>query len=264
MNGGMMADNQGIYAELADIIRSCAPLIAKSTHEHALVSWRGSHMDELTDDEYLAWLQYELDIFANTAENGGDYGNRSVCPGIALFTTPGRETISIAEAVDGQLFAAKCLAPIIQQRFFGDPVRYDKAMRCFERTIESTVAVNLAMFNERVQDEVRSLGRGSLPVMQPIIPDASVFVSTQPEDDQNPADPSDAGLTAREIEVIKLVALGKSNGEIAAELCITQNTVKNHIRHSLERLGYNSRVQLGVYAICKGLVEPPDARAVGA
>lgn len=259
----MMADDQDIYAELAETIRSCAPLIVKSTHEHALVSWRGSHMDELTDDEYLAWLQYELDIFANTAEGGGSYGDHPVCPGIALFTMPGREAISIAEAVDGQLFAAKCLAPIIQQRFFGNPIRYDKAMRCFEQTIESVIAVNLSLFNKRVQDEIRSLGRSRLPVMQPIIQDAPTPASAQRAcaHDQNSDDPSDAGLTAREVEVIKLVALGKSNGEIAAELCITQNTVKNHIRHSLERLGYNSRVQLGVYAICKGLVRPSEAVA---
>jgi len=60
---------------------------------------------------------------------------------------------------------------------------------------------------------------------------------------------SNQGLTTREIEVLKFLAKGKSNAEIAACLVITENTVKNHLRKILQKLHLKNRVQLAVYAI---------------
>lgn len=53
---------------------------------------------------------------------------------------------------------------------------------------------------------------------------------------------SDA-LTARELEILELIALGLSNKEIAQRLCIQLATVKNHVHHILEKLGVNRRTQ---------------------
>jgi DNA-binding NarL/FixJ family response regulator len=55
-------------------------------------------------------------------------------------------------------------------------------------------------------------------------------------------------LSAREIEVLKLVAQGKTNREIATLLYITEGTVKNHITHILSQLGLNSRTQAALWA----------------
>jgi len=55
-------------------------------------------------------------------------------------------------------------------------------------------------------------------------------------------------LSAREKEVLGLIASGKSNHEIAEELIISINTVKNHISNMLTKLNLNNRVQLAVYA----------------
>ncbi|RUS97635.1 DNA-binding response regulator [Dulcicalothrix desertica PCC 7102] len=55
-------------------------------------------------------------------------------------------------------------------------------------------------------------------------------------------------LSAREIEVLKLVAQGKTNREIATLLYITEGTVKNHITHILGQLGLNSRTQAALWA----------------
>jgi DNA-binding NarL/FixJ family response regulator len=55
-------------------------------------------------------------------------------------------------------------------------------------------------------------------------------------------------LSAREIEVLKLVAQGKTNREIAGLLYITEGTVKNHITHILGQLGLNSRTQAALWA----------------
>jgi predicted ATPase/DNA-binding CsgD family transcriptional regulator len=67
------------------------------------------------------------------------------------------------------------------------------------------------------------------------------------------------GLTARELEVARLVAQGKSNLNIAAELFIGLKTVEAHVTRILSKLGFNSRAQIAAWAVAKGLAEaPPD------
>ena len=61
-------------------------------------------------------------------------------------------------------------------------------------------------------------------------------------------------LSARECEVLALVVDGFSNAEIAQELGIARNTVKNHLRSILAKLRVKNRAQAAAYAVSQGLV----------
>jgi DNA-binding NarL/FixJ family response regulator len=63
-----------------------------------------------------------------------------------------------------------------------------------------------------------------------------------------------AELSDREIEVLKLIANGKDNANIAAELHISPKTVKNHISNILMKLQIDNRIQAAVYAVRSGIV----------
>ncbi len=64
-------------------------------------------------------------------------------------------------------------------------------------------------------------------------------------------------LTDRELEVLKLVAQGLNNREIAKRLFISENTVKNHVRNILEKLQLHSRMEAVMYAVREKLLDIP-------
>ena len=62
-------------------------------------------------------------------------------------------------------------------------------------------------------------------------------------------------LTARELDVLRLVATGATNREIAEKLCVSEGTVKNHVSNILSRLGLRDRLQAALYAHEHSLVD---------
>ena len=68
------------------------------------------------------------------------------------------------------------------------------------------------------------------------------------------ASPGTAALTGRECDVVRLVALGRSNREIASELLISEHTVARHLQNIFVKLGLSSRAAATAYAYEQGIV----------
>ncbi len=106
---------------------------------------------------------------------------------------------------------------------------------------------------DQVAEAVRLVAAGQSlisPSMATKLLDEFVQMSRHPE-------PAAAQLTARELQVLRLVAKGLSNREIAEELFISENTVKNHIRNMLEKLQMKSRMEAAMYAVRSNLLDDP-------
>lgn len=69
-----------------------------------------------------------------------------------------------------------------------------------------------------------------------------------------------AAMTARELDVLRVVGSGKANKEIAAELGISERTARTHVSNILSKLGVHSRTQAALWAVREGLVEDDQRR----
>ncbi|HMC53070.1 MAG TPA: response regulator transcription factor, partial [Acidimicrobiales bacterium] len=102
---------------------------------------------------------------------------------------------------------------------------------------------------EEVAEAIRAVVQGqsliSPSMASKLLTEFNTLVKRAEEKQQFPA----PALTSRELEVLRLVAKGMSNREIADQLYISENTVKNHVRNILEKLHLHSRMQAVMYAV---------------
>jgi DNA-binding NarL/FixJ family response regulator len=108
--------------------------------------------------------------------------------------------------------------------------------------------------SERLAEAIRAAVRGE-SFLQPSVAAKVVaeFVRLAGRA-QHPPPPLVEPLSRRELEILRLVAGGASNKEIAAVLCITEGTVKNHLTNILGKLGARDRTQAALKARALGLV----------
>jgi len=108
---------------------------------------------------------------------------------------------------------------------------------------------------DEIGNAVRSVHGGqsliSPSMASKLLNEFAAMIKKEEEKQQAPA----PRLTPREMEVLQHVAKGMNNREIAKELYISENTVKNHVRNILEKLHLHSRMEAVVYAVREKLLE---------
>jgi DNA-binding NarL/FixJ family response regulator len=107
---------------------------------------------------------------------------------------------------------------------------------------------------DEVATAVRAAHRGELK-LDPVI--AQRLMSSLR---RGTGDDPTAELTPRELEVLRLVATGKANKQIAAELAISERTARTHVSRILHKLHLSSRTQAALWAVREGLVEVEPER----
>jgi DNA-binding NarL/FixJ family response regulator len=70
---------------------------------------------------------------------------------------------------------------------------------------------------------------------------------------------TDEALTPAEVEVLRLIAAGNANKQIAAQLSITEETVKGRVKNILAKLGANDRTHAAMIGVRRGIIEPSDS-----
>jgi DNA-binding NarL/FixJ family response regulator len=113
---------------------------------------------------------------------------------------------------------------------------------------------------------IREVSKGNYVVNDAVLakPQVATWLLTQFEQmavsDVNGSEYSFQPLSAREMEILKLITRGQSNKEIAQFLSISRQTVKNHMTSILRKLAVNDRTQAAVYALRRGWIRLEDAR----
>jgi len=102
---------------------------------------------------------------------------------------------------------------------------------------------------DEVSAAIRAVHRGELPLDPAIARGLTSSLRAESRDG------SDAELTTRELEVLRLLGVGKTNKEIAAELQISERTARTHVSNILGKLDLTSRTQAALWAVRQGLVE---------
>jgi len=111
----------------------------------------------------------------------------------------------------------------------------------------------------KVDDFIESIdiiGKGGVVISPPIAESLGDKLNLVSDDEEK----KKAGLSDREVEIVRLLAKGATNKKLARDLYIAENTVKVHIKNILQKLQLHNRQQIAAYAVKEGLVTDLDDR----
>jgi DNA-binding NarL/FixJ family response regulator len=135
-------------------------------------------------------------------------------------------------------------------------------------TLASRVAIVIVTASERVDDAIAAIRAGARGVVfkrfaiETLLTAIHTVVgggvwlppTLQTKVVERLREPASAALTPREREITKHVARGLRNAEVAAELAISEVTVKSHVNNIFQKLGIRDRVELALYAVRMGII----------
>jgi DNA-binding NarL/FixJ family response regulator len=209
----------------------------------------------LVDDQalFLEGLQSLLDAHPDidvvgTASNGEEAISRcrALLPDVVLMDLrmPGLDGV----AATRRLTETKCPCKVIALTTFDDDDSVFEALRA------GAVGYLLKdVGSARLFDAIRAASRGE-SFLEPSVASKVVAEFARLSRGSPPAPPSSGPLSERELDVLRCLARGASNKEIAAQLRIAEGTVKNHMTNIFEKLDVDDRTQAALKARDLGLI----------
>jgi DNA-binding NarL/FixJ family response regulator len=133
----------------------------------------------------------------------------------------------------------------------------DVSLRPLERADQDRTATAIRAELDEATFEVARAAGAALP-LEAAIAEADALLRSleeapEPTTPSAPAVPVPGGLSPRELEVVRLLAAGQSNQEIADELVVSHSTAVTHVRNILTKLGLDSRAAVAAWAVRHGL-----------
>lgn len=172
------------------------------------------------------------------------------------LSRPDLLAVTLADAADLGAFTSR---PVVAARLTGASAALRAAtgmpVRRLERAVEADTAMAIrTALSEAAVEAAQAAGAG-LPLDAAIAEaDALLVTLTEALKLADPAtSPAPGGLSSRELEVVRLIAAGRSNREIAEALCVGHSTAITHVRHILAKLNFDSRTAIATWAIRHGL-----------
>ncbi len=171
---------------------------------------------------------------------------RQLRPDLVLMDIdlPGEDGV----AATRQLKAALPATVVVMLTVYDDA---DKLLEAFKAGAQGYLVKNIR--SAELLDQLRRFADGEVAISRRIA--ARLLEEFEA---QGAASEAEERLTARELEVLQLVAARLANKEIAHRLGISENTVKNHLKSILAKLHLSSRQQAAVYGLTRGWFPPRD------
>jgi NarL family two-component system response regulator LiaR len=187
-----------------------------------------------------------------------------ITPGIELIgeATDGAEAVEKAQALQPDVILLDLMLPIkdgiqvTREIMAADQGARILILTSFAEDDKVFAAVKAGALGYLLKDSspddlvqaIRDVSQG-IPSLQPTIARKLLREISAPSD----RPPTEEPLTEREVSVLKLIAQGKPNQEIAKELVITEGTVRYHVSNILSKLHLANRTQAALYALREGL-----------
>ena len=203
-------------------------------------------------DGLIALLSYQDDFTvvgeAEDAESALDQA-RSLKPDIVLMDIelPGEDGVSATQRLTMELPAVTVVMLTVR----------DDSQTLFEAIKAGAQGYLVKNVRSReLLEQLRGLARGEAPISRRMAARILDEIRGQTE----PVGPEEA-LTAREMEVLELVAARLSNAEIAERLVVSEHTVKSHLKSILSKLQLRNRHQAAAYGVARGWLPRPKRRS---
>jgi len=243
-----------ISLQVADLLDSKMDEVTSMLIEQFLAEYPQSASLTLGRSTLGRWSEKEMELL-EASLRGDEVSLRAS----SMYTGDVNATVSpyiapMVTLVETWMFISRTLAPFVWRHFAQEPLDAQAALEALEGATMEIIRNVVRRFLD-TQLVPGSLTREWLWGGVPAIGAQSQVKRAEGSTlDRGATAAMRPGLTRREREIVKLVADGRTNGEIAGELAISQSSVKNHLSRIFDKLNVNTRCELTRVAIETGLV----------